>query len=41
MALKAQHDDVLFLNSGACTEGRLSFLSLDTARGDFAVNTGW
>jgi len=41
MPLKAQHDDVLFLNSGACTEGRLAFLSMDTAKGDFAVNTGW
>jgi predicted phosphodiesterase len=41
LPLKAQHDDVLFLNSGTCVDGRLSFLSLDTARGDFAVNTGW
>jgi hypothetical protein len=26
------------LNSGSCSEGQLSFLSIDTRRGDYAVN---
>jgi predicted phosphodiesterase len=33
--------DRLFLNSGACARGRISFLSLDTKRGDYAVNHGF
>jgi predicted phosphodiesterase len=31
----------LFLNSGACARGRISFLSLDTKRGAYAVNHGF
>ena len=38
---KAQHHDVLFLNSGSCADGRFTFLSMDTARGEYAVNTTW
>lgn len=31
----------LFLNSGACARGRISFLSLDTSRGEYSVNYGF
>ena len=41
LPLKRQHDDVLFLNSGSCTQGRFTFLSLDTKKSDYAVNTAW
>ena len=39
--IKSEEDGRLFLNSGACARGRLSFLSLDTKRGDYAVNHGF
>lgn len=41
LPLKRQHDDVLFLNSGSCAQGRFTFLSIDTKRSDYAVNTAW
>lgn len=31
----------LFLNSGTCAQGAISFLSLDTKRGDYRVNFGY
>lgn len=31
----------LFLNSGTCAQGALSFLSLDTGRGEYRVNFGF
>ncbi len=31
----------LFLNSGSCSEGQFSFLSMDTARAAYAVNTSF
>jgi predicted phosphodiesterase len=31
----------LFLNSGTCSHGGTSFLSLDTKRGDYRVNVGF
>jgi predicted phosphodiesterase len=31
----------LFLNSGTCAQGEISFLSLDTKRGDYRVNVGY
>lgn len=31
----------LFLNSGTCARGAISFLSLDTQRGDYQVNFGY
>lgn len=37
----AEHGARLFLNSGTCSEGKLSFLSLDTRRGSYKVNSGW
>lgn len=41
MAARAEHGSSLFLNSGSCSEGQLSFLSIDTRRGDYAVNYGY
>ncbi|PIE20645.1 MAG: serine/threonine protein phosphatase [Proteobacteria bacterium] len=36
-----EHGERLFMNSGSCAGGRCSFLSLDTARGDYALSTSW
>jgi UDP-2,3-diacylglucosamine pyrophosphatase LpxH len=41
LATRAEHGPRLFLNSGTCSEGRLSFLSLDTRRADYAVHAGY
>lgn len=41
LATSAEHGERLFLNSGTCSEGNLSFLSLDTRRGSYGVHTGW
>lgn len=41
LAARTEHGARLFLNSGSCSEGKLSFLSLDTRRGDYAVNYGY
>ncbi len=40
-ATRAEHGDRLFLNSGSCAEGAISFLSLDTRAGNYAVHTKW
>ena len=40
-AARTEHGSRLFLNSGSCSEGQLSFLSIDTRRGDYAVNYGY
>lgn len=37
----AEHGSRLFLNSGSCSEGKFSFLSLDTGRGTYGVHTNW
>jgi predicted phosphodiesterase len=37
LATRGEHGARLFLNSGTCSEGRLSFLAIDTARGDYHV----
>ena len=39
--LRTEHRDALFLNSGSCADGRFSFLSLDPARGAYAVHQAW
>jgi len=39
--LRTEHPDALFLNSGSCADGRFSFLSLDPARGAYAVHAAW
>jgi predicted phosphodiesterase len=36
---RAEHGPCLFLNSGSCAEGNLSFLSLDTQRAEFQVHS--
>lgn len=41
LATRADHGARLFLNSGSCSEGKLSFLSMDTRRGDYGVHTSW
>ncbi len=41
VAARAEHGSRLFLNSGSCSEGKFSFLGLDTRRGEFSVNHGW
>jgi len=40
-AARTEHGARLFLNSGSCSEGQLSFLSIDTRRGDYAVNCAY
>lgn len=41
LATSAEHGSRLFLNSGTCSEGSVSFLSLDTRRGCYGVHTSW
>jgi predicted phosphodiesterase len=41
LAARTEHGSRLFLNSGSCSDGQLSFLSIDTRRGDYAVNVGY
>ncbi|MCA9598210.1 MAG: UDP-2,3-diacylglucosamine diphosphatase [Myxococcales bacterium] len=41
LATRAQHPGAMFLNSGSCSEGAYSFLSLDTRRSEFAVHQSW
>lgn len=38
---KAEDGTCLFLNSGSCAHGEISFLSLDTRRGDYQVHAGF
>jgi UDP-2,3-diacylglucosamine pyrophosphatase LpxH len=35
------HGDRLFLNSGSCSEGRFSYLALDTKAGDYSLQSAW
>jgi len=41
LATRAEHGDRLFLNSGSCSEGEISFLGIDTRAGSFAVHRSW
>lgn len=41
LATRAEHGSLLYLNSGTCSEGRTSFLALDTRRGSFEVCERW
>lgn len=41
LGMKVAHGDRLFLNSGTCSQGKFSFLSLDTRAGDYALHTSW
>jgi predicted phosphodiesterase len=40
-AANTTHGSRLSLNSGSCSEGQFSFLSMDTARAQYAVNTSF
>jgi predicted phosphodiesterase len=40
-AVRAEHGDRLFLNSGTCSEGHFSFLALDTRRGEYTLHQRW
>jgi predicted phosphodiesterase len=40
-ATRSEHGDRLFLNSGTCSRGELSFLSLDTKTGSYGVHKSW
>ncbi len=41
LATRAEHGERLFLNSGSCSEGAISFLSIDTRAGSFGVHSSW
>jgi predicted phosphodiesterase len=41
LPLRAEHGDRLFMNSGTCSDGKLTFLALDTRAGTFAVRHDW
>jgi predicted phosphodiesterase len=41
LAARSAHGNRLFLNSGSCSEGKLSFLSLDTGLGSYAVHSSY
>ena len=40
-ALRTEHGNEVFLNSGSCTGGQFSFLSLDTKTADYRVHDRW
>jgi UDP-2,3-diacylglucosamine pyrophosphatase LpxH len=41
LAARAEHGARLYLNSGSCSEGQLSYLAMDTRRGDYTVHAGF
>ncbi|HEY6558068.1 MAG TPA: metallophosphoesterase family protein [Polyangiaceae bacterium] len=41
LATRAEHGSRLFLNSGSCSEGAVTFLSIDTRKGEYAVHDSW
>lgn len=41
LGLRVEHGSRLFLNSGTCSEGQFSFLSLDTRAAHYALHTSW
>jgi predicted phosphodiesterase len=41
LATRAEHGSRLFLNSGSCSEGAITFLSIDTRRGEYGVHHSW
>lgn len=38
---KSEHGSKLYLNSGSCSEGQISFLSIDTKKGNYNINYSW
>lgn len=41
IATRAEHGERLFLNSGSCSQGEISFLAIDTRAGKYSVHRGW
>lgn len=41
VSVRTEHDSALFLNSGSCSNGRYSFLVLDTRLGTYDVCSSW
>lgn len=39
--LKQEHQQGLYLNSGSCSHGHLSYLAMDTRAAQYAVHTSW
>ncbi len=39
LATRAEHGARLYLNSGSCSDGQLSFLAIDTRRGSYGVHS--
>ncbi len=41
LATRAEHGARLYLNSGSCSEGKFSYLAIDTRLGSYTVHTGY
>jgi UDP-2,3-diacylglucosamine pyrophosphatase LpxH len=41
LATRAEHGARLYLNSGSCSEGKFSYLAMDTRTGSYTVETGF
>ena len=41
LAARSEHAGRLYLNSGSCSEGRVSFLAIDTRAGTYRVEKSW
>jgi predicted phosphodiesterase len=41
IAARAEHGKLLYLNSGSCSDGKHSYLSIDTKRSNYGVHTGF
>lgn len=41
IAARAEHGSRLYLNSGSCSDGQLSYLAIDTRRASYTVHTGF
>jgi len=41
IAARAEHGNLLYLNSGSCSDGKLSYLAIDTKRSNYSVHTGF
>jgi UDP-2,3-diacylglucosamine pyrophosphatase LpxH len=41
IAARAEHGSRLYLNSGSCSDGNLSFLAIDTKRASYTVQSGF
>jgi UDP-2,3-diacylglucosamine pyrophosphatase LpxH len=41
IAARAEHGSRLYLNSGSCSDGNLSFLAMDTRRASYTVHAGF